>query len=321
MRSRSQAGMIGVGMMVLSAGASSATTELFIPAGADARPFSLTHQFFQSDEQNRGGLIPGLTLDVLQHTRLSAGFLMPQSGWVAADGASQRDRLPAVGLKLSEWVSLGPWRQHYALTLGHRPDVSESALRRDNFFLYVESEQFFQRGRHEGHGIKLFAWTHSREAVSGTPAPQDFAERNGIGVRYTTKPFHLSAEYIEARGMAAGDVNVTTPWLDWDVPLLNTRLFGDQTERWYLAGGMRIPRSNWEVAARFDVLGSQDTRRDSLLYRNLQLGVQYHFNEHSSLSFNVADPTIYRLGAELDEADQGLLGVERRYGAQFLFRY
>lgn len=120
---------------------------------------------------------------------------------------------------------------------------------------------------------------------SYTPTTHD-RKRYGVGIKMLKKPFRFTAEYIKAEGMI---------FQGPDKPLFDLNGGGaankgsgldGKADSWYVEGGWYIPKTNWELDARYDVLNRLTGDKMEIQFTSTTLGVQYHFNKKTRATFN-----------------------------------
>lgn len=97
---------------------------------------------------------------------------------------------------------------------------------------------------------------------------------------------------------------------------------------WYVEGAWYIPKTNWEVDARYDVLnrleddtpapgGPNKGKTFEVKFSSLTLGMQYHFNKKTRMAVNYeirdAEAVDWAAGAGPND---NLDGIGNRFGVQ-----
>jgi len=233
-----------------------------------------------------------------------------------------------VGIQVFDTFKVDKWEHSYAVMFGNgnglnfgNPDDHYDT------YLYWSSELVFggKGGRREG--LKMFAWNQSGKRLFDTtddaiynPTKQD-RDRSGLGVKYLQKPFRVSAEYMQGKGMIFVGQDKSTF-------NINGTPAGDGTDGkangYYLEGGWYIPGTNWEVDLRYDVynrltdnVALPNGKTMEFKFETVTLGAQYHINkktrinmEASGRDFNAVD---FDSGAG---PNANLDGVNMRYAVQ-----
>lgn len=267
------------------------------------------------------------------------------------------------GVQVFDAFNTGSWEHTYAFMLGNGNGInfSDNDNNKDKY-VYWSSELVFGGSGPYREGLKMFAWYQTGERTlyngtysAGTPSkafndkePDGKTEyertRSGLGVKYLKGSFRVSAEYLKGKGMIfLGPDNptftITSPILGAGAPPVvggaaaagDVGLLADgrkgESDGWYLEGGWKIPNSDFEIDARYDVY-NRLTNATKLAgpcafefkFTTVTLGAQYHVNRKTRITFNVADRDFESVDcpapAPGGNPNNNLDGVGKRYGVQ-----
>lgn len=271
-----------------------------------------------------------------------------------------------VGVQVFDMFKVNNWEHTYAIMVGNGNGVnfSDNDSNKDRY-LYWSSELVFGGAGPFRDGLKLFAWSQSGKRTLYNPAtpwatgagadpePAGKTEydrkRAGVGVKYKRSNYRVTAEYLKGEGMIFlgpdnpsftitapcvggapgatfdGDGNPTCT-ADGNRPLLADGRKG-KANGWYLEGGYKIPNTNWEVDARYDVYNRLTDAKQlagpcafEFTFKTKTLGVQYHFNKKTRLTMNAAFRDFEDGNCPAPAAggnpNNNLSTVDKRYGVQ-----
>jgi hypothetical protein len=208
-----------------------------------------------------------------------------------------------VGIQLFDSFQRADWEHSYALMLANGNGLSFSD--RDDskdLYLYWSSEKLYGGQGPRRQGLKLFAWHQQGERMldntdDGVYNPENYDRtRWGLGLQYRKKPFRVTGEYRKADGMVFVGPDKMT--FDQNVQPDGSNppgADGATGKAWgaYLEGGWYIPDTPWELDARYehyvrltDDAGHPSGNSFESVWTTLTLGVQYHFNPKTRLTFN-----------------------------------
>ena len=237
------------------------------------------------------------------------------------------------GIQVFDTFKVSNWEHSYAVMMGNGngPNFSDVDDNKD-VYLYWSSELVFggKGGRREG--MKLFAWGQDGKRLldntdDGIHNPQEFdRERAGLGIKYLKKPFRVSAEYMQGKGMIF--VGPDKPTFDINPAVAGGNGENGKADGYYVEGGWYIPNTKWEIDLRYDVYnrltddvaftgGPNVGRTFEFQYSGITLGTQYHFNKktrvNAEAAFNQAEAVDWPGGAG---PNANLDGIDTRYAIQ-----
>lgn len=199
-----------------------------------------------------------------------------------------------VGIQVFDTFKSGKWEHSYAIMSGNGNGLNfgDNDDERDTY-LYWSSELVLGGKGPFRSGLKLFAWNQTGKRNfdgngDGTVETYD-RDRSGFGVKYKTKKWRASAEFMSGEGMIFNGPdkpsfslvgsqigNVAHPGNG-----LNAKASG-----YYVEGGYYIPGTNWDVGLRYDVYNRLEDTQFELEFVTTTLGVQYQFNKKTRLTLN-----------------------------------
>ena len=250
-----------------------------------------------------------------------------------------------VGIQFFNTIKVAPtWEIGYSYMYenGNGLNASDNDDNKDSHF-YLNATKIFKGKGGRRQDWKTFLWyTKGKRTIDGTDDdahnPEEYdRKRYGVGTRYLKLPFRVTAEYIKAKGVifqgpdkpsfgllgpAVGNPNHSFNGLNSDA----------EGTAWYVEGGWYIPKTKWEIdlrVAKFNRMDNQDpvsfgpgtgphqNVTPEIEFKETTLGVQYHLNKKSRITFNItknsAEAKTYNGGAG---PNSNLDGVDRRYAVQ-----
>jgi hypothetical protein len=238
-----------------------------------------------------------------------------------------------VGIQLFDTFKSGSWEHSYAVMIGNGNGMNfgDNDDNKDTY-LYWSSEQVYGGKGGRRQGLKLFAWTQTgKRQLDNTNDsvhnPQEFdRKRSGVGVKYLKKGVRVSAEYIKGDGMIFVGPDKATFDINPAIPPGNGE--NGTANGYYLDAGYRIPGSNWEVDARYDVYNrlTNDTvlpggpnagKGFEMQFKTLTLGAQYHINKKSRINIEYANRDYTAVDWDANKGPNANLdGVAGRFAIQ-----
>lgn len=237
------------------------------------------------------------------------------------------------GIQVFDTFKVDKWEHSYAIMVGNGNGLNYGNA--DGFYdkyLYWSSEKVFggKGGRREG--LKMFAWGQtgkrlldSTNDTTYNPTTHD-RDRSGLGVKYLQKPFRVSAEYMQGKGMIFVGQDKST--FDINPAVAGGNGADGKANGYYLEGGWYIPKSNWEIDLRYDVYnrltddiaftgGPNVGKTFEMKFETITLGAQYHINKKARINFEIADRTFEAVDwASGAGPNANLDGVSTRYAVQ-----
>lgn len=228
-----------------------------------------------------------------------------------------------VGVQVFDAFDVGnDWEISYAAMIGNGNGIefSNSDGKYDKY-LYLSAEKKYGGKGPKAEGLKFFAWGQTGKRLLDTTndgvanAKSYDRDRAGVGVKYMKKPFRATAEYVTADGMI---------WVGPDKPnfYLTAPAHGNGADAkgsgWYVEGGWYIPRTKFELDARFDSMTRLEDRVNQHQFDKWTLGVQYHFNPKTrvTLNYEMRDFECDSGNAACNGPNSNLKGVDDRVGVQ-----
>ena len=194
-------------------------------------------------------------------------------------------------------------------------------------YLYWSSELVFGGKGGRRQGMKMFAWNQSGKRLLDStndstynPETHD-RDRSGLGFKYLQKPFRVSAEYMQGKGMIFVGQDKSTY-------NINGTAAGDgadgKANGYYLEGGWYIPGSKWEIDLRYDIynrltdnpaLGNGKSLE--FKFETITLGAQYHINKKTRINMEIADRSFEAVDFDGGAGPNANLdGVNQRFAVQ-----
>ncbi len=240
-----------------------------------------------------------------------------------------------VGVQVFDAFDLGnDWEISYAAMVGNGNGIEfDNSDGKYDKYLYLSTEKKFDGKGPKAEGLKFFGWGQwgsrllDNTPCTGTPptpglpppcVPADFnavkhdRNRAGFGVKYMKKPFRVTAEYIKADGMIFVGPDKPT------FTFASTNGADAKAHGWYVEGGWYIPKTRFELDARFDTLTRLEDRTDEHQFDKWTLGAQYHFNPKTRLTVNyeIRDFECTASTTPCTNSNKNLSGVDDKVGVQ-----
>ncbi|MGA7948755.1 MAG: porin [Thiobacillaceae bacterium] len=232
-----------------------------------------------------------------------------------------------VGVQVFDAFDVGNnWEASYAAMIGNGSGIQFSNYDGEyDKYLYVSGEKKFGGKGPKAEGVKFFAWgqwgKRLLDNTNDSVANSTLFDRNraGLGVKYMKKPFRMTAEYINADGMIFAGPDKPSFYFANPANATGTNNGADAKGRgWYAEGGWFIPRTNFELDARYDTVDLFKGRNDAHTFSKWTLGVQYHFNPKTRVTFDyeIRDFNCTASSAQCINANKNLDGVGNKLGVQ-----
>ncbi len=195
------------------------------------------------------------------------------------------------GVQVFDTFKIGSWEHSYAVMIGNGNGLNQGD--NDNnkdTYLYWSSEKNFSGKGPRVQSLKLFAWSQDgKRLLDNTDDtihnPKEYdRKRSGVGFKYLRKPWRFSGEYSKAKGMIW--VGPHSPTFDMNTTVPPGNGENGDASGWYFDVGYYIPGTKWEVDARHDVYNRLEDDVMETQWVTTTLGVQYHFNLKTRLTFN-----------------------------------
>jgi hypothetical protein len=269
--------------------------------------------------------LPAQDLASLQNGATLNGFTKPVSGF--------RD----TGIQVFDNFELkNDWNMTYAVMIGQGSGIEQQNVDGEyDKYLYLSAAN---DGESRMGGLKLYAWSQSGKRladITNTPAGTGAApmpvydgiadpklykrDRSGVGAYYLAKPYRVSFEYVNADGMIFEGPD--KPSFYFAAPSSTTGANNGATAKangWYLEGGWYIPKTNWELDARYDTVDLNTGGIDEHKFTTTTLGVKYNFNPKSHFTLNYAMRNFECTAStpQCANANKNLSGVGKKIGVQ-----
>ena len=229
-----------------------------------------------------------------------------------------------VGIQVFDTFKRNDWEHSYALMVGNGngTNFGDNDDNKDTY-LYWSSEQVYSGAGPRRNGLKMFAWTQNgKRQLDNTndsahnPVEYD-RKRSGVGAKYMNKGLRVSGEFMQGEGMI---------FVGPDKPLFDLNVAGNphgdgtkgKASGYYLDVGYQIPKSKWELDARYDIYNRLEGDDLEMEFKTLTLGAQYHINKKTRLTMNYADRSFEAIadGTPAATANNELDGVGNRLAVQ-----
>ena len=232
------------------------------------------------------------------------------------------------GIQVFDIFKVNNWEHSYAVMYGNGNGLN-FGNGDGNFdtYLYWSSELVFGGKGGRRQGMKMFAWNQSGKRLLDStndstynPETHD-RDRSGLGFKYLQKPFRISAEYMQGKGMIFVGQDKSTY-------NINGTAAGDgadgKANGYYLEGGWYIPGSKWEIDLRYDIynrltdnpaLGNGKSLE--FKFETITLGAQYHINKKTRVNMEIADRSFEAVDFGSGAGPNANLdGVNQRFAVQ-----
>ena len=222
-----------------------------------------------------------------------------------------------VGVQVFDWFKVGnSWELAYAAMIGNGNGLNftDNDDNKD-IYLYASAEMVFDGRGPRREGLKFFAWSQTGKRTADLTAdsctdpaltfpacgpagagristvhdPVEYdRDRMGAGFKYLRNGLRASAEYMQGEGMIWQAPHNPTFGLGPGQGIPGAPGNGALAEGvgWYVEGGYRFPKSNWELDLRYDVYNRLDGDQFEIEFDRTTLGVQYFFNPRVRIAFN-----------------------------------
>lgn len=210
------------------------------------------------------------------------------------------------GIQVFDSFDVGKWEHSYAAMVGNGNGIKviDNDSNKD-VYLYWSSAYLFD-GKAGGpfrSTMKLFGWYQDGKRTNAYDKTQkQDRTRYGVGAFYLNRPFRISAEYMEGKGMI------------FQGPHMPEQLFNNYKARGgYIEGAYFIPETPVELQLRYDTYQRNVNEPNKSTYDTWTAGVQYHFNKKTRASLNYA---FRDFSSDAAGPDSHLKGVKDRVSVQ-----
>ncbi len=214
-----------------------------------------------------------------------------------------------VGIQVFDTFKASNWEHSYALMVGNGNGLNFGDNNDDkDVYVYWSSEMVFggKGGRREG--LKMFAWYQDgkRTNAYNITESQD-RTRSGLGVKYLKKPFRVTTEYMQGKGMIFQGQHRPQHAFN-----------NEEADGGYIEGGWYIGKTNWELDLRYDTYTRGENHPTSLAEHEsraneVTVGTQYHFNKKTRVNIDYA---MRDFESDTAAVEAQVKGVEDRFGIQ-----
>ena len=204
-----------------------------------------------------------------------------------------------VGIQVFDSFRVGTdksWDLSYAFMVGNGNGLnwSDNNSKKD-IYAYFAAEKVF--GGTKGpfrDGMKILGW--SQTGVRSYDGNNDGASENydrdrwGVGFKYKQKNWRATTEYMSGDGMIMVGVNNPSFGLGPGAGkpgAPGNGLLGE-ADGWYVEGGYRIGKTNWEIDLRYDTYNRLKDDKFEVKFDTWTAGVQYFFNKKTRVTMNYA---------------------------------
>jgi len=217
----------------------------------------------------------------------------PLSGFDSSVGAF-RD----VGIQVFDSFMVGgnkDWDLSYALMYGNGNGLNFSNPDgKYDFYGYLSAEKVFGGKGPFRHGMKFFTWTQNgQRSYDGDNNGENETysrDRWGVGFKLHQPAYRVTAEYMSGDGMIfVGQANPSFgigPGAGKPGGVGNG--LEGKADGWYVEGGWKIPRTDFELDLRYDYYDRLKDDKLEIEFATWTAGVQYFFNKKTRLTFNYA---------------------------------
>ena len=186
-------------------------------------------------------------------------------------------------------------------------------------YAYLSTEWIYGGKGGRRQGLKLFTWYQDGKRTNpyDRTLEQD-RTRQGLGVKYLKKPFRVTAEYLQGKGMIFQGQHRPGPNPPGSVNDFNGIYNDEKADGYYLDFGFYIPNSKWEIDARYDQYTRGENHQtsaanDETRYKTITIGAQYHFNKKTRLNMEYSDRSFE---SDTSAVNAQLEGVKGRLALQ-----
>jgi hypothetical protein len=221
-----------------------------------------------------------------------------------------------VGVQVFDAFKAGSWENSYAIMYGNGNGLNygDNDENKD-LYLYLSSENVFAGKGPRREGFKMFIWYQDGKRTNPLNRTQSQDRtRSGLGFKYLDKPFRVSAEYMQGKGMIFQGQHRPR------------HMYNDlEASGYYVEGGWYIPNSKWEIDLRYDSYTRDENFKfptpppasskpgDETTFDTTTIGAQYHFNKKTRVNVDYA-----MRDAKSDTAaiDANVKGIKDRFAIQ-----
>jgi hypothetical protein len=262
---------------------------------------------------------------------VTTGNIPPQpiGSTTSLNGFNQSiDAARDVGIQVFNTLKVAPdWEASYSFMVGNGNGINSSD--NDNskdYHLYFSTAKVFSGSGPKRQDWKTYAWytTGERHLDGNNDGLNEEYDRKryGVGTRYFKLPFRVSAEWIKAEGVIFQGPDKPSFGLlppSIGVPTHPANGLNDKAEasQWSIEGGYFIPNTKWELDLRYSFFTRMEDSPAEFEFKDLTVGVQYHFNKKTRLTVNLQnrDVEATAFGASAGP-NANLKDIDKRFAVQ-----
>ncbi len=203
-----------------------------------------------------------------------------------------------VGIQVFDSFKVGAgkgWDLSYAVMVGNGNGLNfgDNNDKKD-FYAYFSAEKLLGGKGPFRNGMKFLGWSQTGERSydgnnDGVSENYD-RDRWGLGFKLKQPNYRVTAEYMSGDGMIM--VGVANPSFGMGPGAGKPGKPGNgllgEADGWYLEGGWRIGKTNWEIDLRYDTYDRLKGDKFEVEFKTWTGGVQYFFNKKTRLTMNYA---------------------------------
>jgi hypothetical protein len=233
-----------------------------------------------------------------------------------------------VGIQVFDSFRVGAakdWDLSYAFMIGNGNGLNFSDNNDEkDVYAYVSAEKVY--GNSKGpfrNGLKMLAWTQNGERSydgNNDGVNEDYdRDRWGVGFKWKTANYRVTSEFMSGDGMIFVGPDKPSFGIGPGVGKPGkpgNGLLGE-ADGWYLEGGWRIGKTNWEIDLRYDTYDRLKDDKFEMEFNTWTGGVQYFFNKKTRLTMNYASTDAEALNFPSGKGpNANLIGVDSRASIQ-----
>lgn len=203
-----------------------------------------------------------------------------------------------VGIQVFDSFRVGAnmsWDLSYALMVGNGNGLnfSDNNSKKDVYAYFSVEKVFGGKGPFR-EGMKVLGWTQN--GVRNYDGNNDGVSENydrdrwGVGFKFMKSNYRFTTEYMSGDGMIF--VGPQNPSFGIGPGAGKPGAAGNgllgEADGWYLEGGWRIGKTNWEIDLRYDAYDRLKDDKFEIEFKTWTAGVNYFFNKKTRLTMNYA---------------------------------
>jgi len=234
------------------------------------------------------------------------------------------------GIQLFNTIKVAPtWEVGYSIMVGNGNglNVSDNDNNKD-LNLYASVTKVYKGAGPRRQDWKSFIWYNKGDRFidgtnDATHNPVEYErKRYGLGTMYYKLPFRVTAEWFKAKGVIfqgpdKPSFGLLPPSVGNPAHAANGLNPNAEASSWYIEGGYYFPKTKWELDLRYSVLTRMEDSIAEFEFKDLTVGVQYHFNKKTRLAFNLQNRDVEATQFASGAGPNGnLKGIDRRLSLQ-----